>query len=78
MIAFSPGAFTDVCITGLQTINGYLDKLNNNAVELVGISVDSPFVLEKWATDNGIEFTLLSDPFRECINVFGVEFIGLG
>ena len=40
--------------------------------------VDPPFVLTKWATDHGIQFTLLSDPFHECTNVFGVEFIGPG
>ncbi len=46
-------------------------------VQIVGISVDSPFALTGWAQANGITFDLLSDYKKECIKLFDVEFHGL-
>lgn len=42
-----------------------LDSLQNENTQVVGISVDSPFSLDAWATKEGYEFPLLSDFNKE-------------
>jgi len=77
LIAFFPGAFTDLCTEGIRIIDNYLDDLDLNLLRIVGVTVDSPFVLEKWAEENRIRFDLLSDSKLNCINTFGAGFTGL-
>ena len=47
LIAFFPGAYTGVCDDELCTLDEFrgLEDLN---VEILGITVDSPFVLKNW------------------------------
>ncbi len=54
-----------------------MNKFNDSDVKVVGISSDSPFVLNAWATQNGICYDLISDYNLDCIDAFGVSFIGL-
>ena len=77
IIAFFPGAFTGGCTEELCSFQSDLDEFNNLNVQIVGISVDSPFALTGWAQANGITFDLLSDYKKECIKLFDVEFHGL-
>ena len=77
IIAFFPGAFTGVCTEELCSFQSDLEEFNNLNVQIVGISVDSPFALTGWAQANGITFDLLSDYKKECIKLFDVEFHGL-
>ncbi len=42
-----------------------LDSLQNENTQVVGISVDSPFSLDAWASKEGYEFPLLSDFNKE-------------
>ena len=77
IIAFFPGAFTGGCTEELCNFQSDLDEFNNLNVQIVGISVDSPFALTGWAQANGITFDLLSDYKKECIKLFDVEFHGL-
>ena len=42
-----------------------LASLQNENTQVVGISVDSPFSLDAWATKEGYEFPLLSDFNKE-------------
>ena len=61
VLHFFPMAFTGVCTTQLCTMRdnfGYYDGLN---AVILGISVDSPFTLAKFKTDNNYQFELLSD-----------------
>ena len=77
IIAFFPGSFTGGCTEELCNFQSDLDEFNNLNVQIVGISVDSPFALTWWAQANGITFDLLSDYKKECIKLFDVEFHGL-
>ena len=77
IIAFFPGAFTGGCTEELCNFQSDLEEFNNLNVQIVGISVDSPFALTGWAQANGITFDLLSDYKKECIKLFDVEFHGL-
>tara|TARA_B100001123_G_scaffold24354_1_gene26434 strand:- start:736 stop:1197 length:462 start_codon:yes stop_codon:yes gene_type:complete len=77
LFAFFPGAFTDVCTDELCQIGDMMDRFNDSNVKVVGISSDSPFALNAWATQNGITYDLISDYNLDCINAFGVSFTGL-
>ena len=77
IIAFFPGAFTGGCTEELCSFQSDLEEFNNLNVQIVGISVDSPFALTGWAQANGITFDLLSDYKKERIKLFDVEFHGL-
>ena len=77
IIAFFPAAFTGGCTEELCTFQNDLDEFNNLNVNVVGISVDTPFALAGWAEANNIKFDLLSDYKKECIKLFDVEFHGL-
>ncbi|MEZ4884484.1 MAG: redoxin domain-containing protein [Chitinophagales bacterium] len=61
VILFFPLAFTGVCTTELCSVSGGLDFYNNANAEVIGISVDSLFTLEKFKAENDINFPLLSD-----------------
>ena len=77
IIAFFPGAFTGGCTEELCTFQSDLQQFKDLNVQIVGISVDSPFALSGWAQANDISFPLLSDYNKECIKLFDVEFNGL-
>jgi peroxiredoxin len=65
ILHFFPMAFTGVCTTQLCTMRdnfGYYDGLN---AIILGISVDSPFVLAKYKEVNNYQFELLSDFNKE-------------
>ncbi|MDG2101061.1 MAG: peroxiredoxin [Dehalococcoidia bacterium] len=77
VFAFFPGAFTEGCTEELCSLQSDLDEYNELNVQIVGISVDSPFALYGWAHANNITFDILSDYKKECIKLFDVEFHGL-
>ena len=77
IIAFFQAAFTGGCTEELCTFQNDLDEFNNLNVNVVGISVDTPFALGGWAEANNIKFDLLSDYKKECIELFDVVFHGL-
>ncbi len=61
LILFFPLAFTGVCTTELCTIRDDIANYNNAGVNVVGISVDSLFTLEKFKAEQNLNFPLLSD-----------------
>ncbi len=61
VVLFFPLAFTGVCTTELCSVSSGLDFYNDTNAEVVGISVDSLFTLEKFKAENDIKFPLLSD-----------------
>jgi peroxiredoxin len=71
ILHFFPMAFTGVCTTQLCTMRdnfGYYDGLN---AVILGISVDSPFVLAKFKEENNYQFQLLSDFNKEVSTAYG-------
>lgn len=68
ILLFYPGAFTGVCTKELCTFRD--SKAKFNGLNVVGISVDSPFANKAFKTENKIEFPLLSDYNREAVRAF--------
>jgi len=61
VLHFFPLAFTGVCTAQLCTVRddfGFYEGIN---AQVLGISVDSPFALGKFKTENNYQFPLLSD-----------------
>ncbi len=71
VILFFPLAFTGVCTTELCTVSEGLDFYNDTNATVLGISVDSPFTLEKFKAENNINFPLLSDFNKEASTAYG-------
>ena len=70
VIHFFPLAFTGVCTAQLCTMRdsfGYYDGLN---AQILGISVDTPFTLAKFKTENNYQFDLLSDFNKEVCTAY--------
>lgn len=72
VLLFFPGAFTSVCTTELNTVTNQLDEFGD--AEVVGISTDSPFVLEEFRSVENIGFPLLSDHSGEVSAQYGVKY----
>jgi peroxiredoxin len=80
ILAFFPAAFTDVCKKELCTFRDSLEQLNNANATIFGISVDAPFSNGAFASQNGVEFPILSDYTREAVRAYGValdDFAGM-
>jgi len=61
VILFFPLAFTSVCTAELCTIRDDYSTYNSLNAEVVGISVDSAFTLDKFKKEQNLNFPLLSD-----------------
>ncbi|HLE31640.1 MAG TPA: peroxiredoxin [Bacteroidota bacterium] len=61
VLAFYPGAFTGVCTKEMCALQDSMARLNSLNAHVVGISVDSPFANKAFATQNKLQFLLLSD-----------------
>ncbi|TMM58616.1 peroxiredoxin [Maribacter algarum] len=76
ILHFFPLAFTSVCTEQLCTANGDNNDYTSLNAEVVGVSVDSPFVLDKFAKENSLDFHLGSDFNRQVSKDYGVLFDG--
>lgn len=74
LLLFFPGAFTSVCTTELNQVNNDLARYNNQAVRVLGISTDSPFVLAEYKAQNKLQFDLLSDHNTEVSAAYGTKY----
>lgn len=61
LLVFYPLAFTGVCAGELNLIQHDLDRLQNDRVQVLGISVDSPYTQRVFADRDGMKFPLLAD-----------------
>ena len=61
VLLFYPQAFTGVCTTELCDIRDHLNVYSTLNAEILAISVDSVFTLEKWKQQQGCNFQMLSD-----------------
>jgi len=64
VLAFYPGAFTGVCTKEMCAIQDSMAGMNTLNAHVVGISIDSPFANKAFATQNKLQFILLSDHDR--------------
>ena len=61
VILFFPLAFTSVCTAQLCRARDNMNMYTKLNAKVVGISVDSPFALERFREEQGLSFDLLSD-----------------
>ncbi|WP_298477804.1 redoxin domain-containing protein [uncultured Maribacter sp.] len=76
ILHFFPLAFTSVCTQQLCTANGEENDYASLNASVIGVSVDSPFVLEKFGGENNLNFPLGSDFNRKVSKDYGVLFDG--
>lgn len=74
LLVFYPFAFSGICTSELCQVRDELPSFENEAVQVIGISVDSTFALKSWAAQEGYLFPLLSDfwPHGEVAKAYGV------
>ncbi len=72
LIYFYPKDFTSGCTIEAQEFQKHFDALKEKAV-VVGISADSVESHEKFCVKHGLEFTLLSDPDKAVIRLYGAD-----
>ena len=78
VLLFVPLAFTGVCTAELCDITAGLSAYNDLNATVIGISVDSPFAQEQWATKEKIGITLASDLDKKTAADYGVLINDLG
>jgi peroxiredoxin len=61
VVLFVPGAFTRTCTGELCSLRDDLSEYQNDATQLLVISVDQSSSQRKWAEEQGFTFPLLSD-----------------
>jgi peroxiredoxin len=61
VILFFPMAFTGVCTKELCMMRDGLGAYEQLNAQILAISVDSLFTLDKWKTEQGFNFPMLSD-----------------
>lgn len=61
ILLFFPLAFTGVCTSEMCTMRDNMAMYNDMNAEVIGISVDTVFTLEKFKQAEDLNFTLLSD-----------------
>jgi len=71
VILFFPLAFTSTCTTELCEIRDNISIYSNLDAEILGISVDSLFTLEKYKAEQNLPFNLLSDFNKETSTAYG-------
>ncbi|MBB5152892.1 peroxiredoxin [Saccharopolyspora phatthalungensis] len=74
LLVFYPFAFSGICQGELCQVRDDLGEFQNDKVQVLGVSVDSPFALKAWADVEGYTFPLLSDfwPHGEIAKAYGV------
>ncbi|CAH1001570.1 Putative peroxiredoxin [Neolewinella maritima] len=71
LVLFFPLAFTGTCTEELCTMRDALSEYNSLETDIVAISVDSVFTLERFRAAEGLNFPLLSDFNKEVSRQYG-------
>ena len=80
VLAFLPGAFSGTCTTEMCTFRDSASDLNAVKAQVLGVTVDTFFVLKAWSDAHKFTFPLLSDFNKEVTPLYGVlnpDMIGL-
>ena len=78
VLAFYPGAFTGVCTKEMCTLRDSISKFNELNAQVVGISVDGPVANKAFASQNNLQFPLLSDFNRVAVKAYGIVLENFG
>lgn len=71
VLLFFPLAFTGVCTTELCTMRDDIATYSGLNAEILAVSVDSAFTLERFKADQNLNFPLLSDFNKEASTAYG-------
>ncbi len=71
VLLFFPLAFTGVCTAELCALRDNMTTYNNLDAQVLAISVDSLFTLDKFKKEQGFNFPLLSDFNKEVSAAYG-------
>lgn len=74
VLLFFPMAFTSVCTEELCTMRDGISEYNNMDANILAVSVDSPFTLDKFKADQNLNFPLLSDFNKEASQAYGAYY----
>jgi peroxiredoxin len=85
LLAFFPAAFSSVCQSEMCTFQDSIGRVGQAGsqwpqAQVFGVSTDTFFTLNAWASQQGFTFPLLSDYNKEAIRSYGVvnpDMIGL-
>jgi mycoredoxin-dependent peroxiredoxin len=80
LLVFYPLAFTGICTGELCTVRDNLETYQNERVQIITVSVDSPYTHKIFAEREGYEFPLLADfwPHGAVAQAYGVFNSDLG
>jgi peroxiredoxin len=70
VVLFFPLAFTGVCTTELCSMRDDISYYSGLNAEVLAVSVDSPFTLEKFKAEQNLNFPLLSDFNKEASTAY--------
>jgi peroxiredoxin len=73
VLAFFPGAFTNVCTREMCEFRDSMKDLNDLGADVIGISVDTPFSLDEFREQYDLNFMLVSDNRKEIIDQYRVR-----
>jgi peroxiredoxin len=72
VLLFFPLAFTSTCTAELCNVRDNIAAYNNSNAQVLGISVDSLFVLHQYKKEQNLNFPLLSDFNKEASKAYSV------
>ncbi len=80
VVLFFPLAFTSVCTAELCSVRDDIGAYNNLNAQVIGISVDTVFTLDRYKTEQNYNFPLLSDFNKDVSTQYGAlyETFGFG
>lgn len=73
VILFFPLAFSSLCTAEMKDMTEGYDTWSGLDCEVLGISVDSGFVNQRFTAETGAPFPILSDFNREAVTAYGVR-----
>jgi peroxiredoxin len=74
VILFFPLAFSPVCHTEMCTFRDDWSRWSSLGCKVFGVSVDSPFVVDRFRSELGLPFDLLSDFNKDVSRSYGALF----
>jgi peroxiredoxin len=74
VLLFFPMAFTSVCTEELCAMRDGISEYNKLDANILAVSVDSPFTLDKFKEDQKLNFPLLSDFNKKVSQAYGAYY----
>lgn len=74
VLLFFPLAFTGVCTAELCSVRDNIGDYDGLDAQVLAVSVDSPQTLDKFKSDQGLNFPLLSDFNKGVSKAYGAQY----